>query len=215
MEIFVSILKSVQETGQKSLFPNPKNYCLCYVKTCLRKFRCSSSNQDRRRTYNVTLRRFVQPLLQWKNSRYYIFWFCVCSLRYPACNAHAPYCHLWPVRLYNIFPHYLIKSAIFKKKIIEYKICAVWVSLQGLPETSLILRRAEWDMVKNLHWSLCKVPFFFLSRFIEHWNFLTNFHVIQISKFMKIRPVEAELFDADGKAEGRTEGQTERRTRRS
>ena len=21
---------------------------------------------------------------------------CFCSLRYPACNAHAPYCHLWP-----------------------------------------------------------------------------------------------------------------------
>jgi len=25
----------------------------------------------------------------------YILWVCVCSLRYPACNAHAPYCHLW------------------------------------------------------------------------------------------------------------------------
>ena len=34
----------------------------------------------------------------------------VCSLRYPACNAHAPYCHLWPAPLYNIVPHYLIKA---------------------------------------------------------------------------------------------------------
>jgi hypothetical protein len=33
---------------------------------------------------------------------------CTCSLTYPACNAHAPYCHLWPARLYNIFPHFLI-----------------------------------------------------------------------------------------------------------
>jgi len=33
---------------------------------------------------------FVQQLLQWKN----IFWGCVCSRRYPAWNAHAPYCHL-------------------------------------------------------------------------------------------------------------------------
>ena len=32
---------------------------------------------------------------------------CICSLRYPACNAHAPYCHLLPVRLYKILPHYL------------------------------------------------------------------------------------------------------------
>jgi len=32
---------------------------------------------------------------------------CICSLRDPACNAHAPYCHLWPLLLY-IFIHYLI-----------------------------------------------------------------------------------------------------------
>ena len=39
---------------------------------------------------------FVLPLLQWRSNRYYIFWVCVCSLRYTARNAHAPYCHLWP-----------------------------------------------------------------------------------------------------------------------
>ena len=38
----------------------------------------------------------------------YIFWLCICSLRQSAWSAHAPYCHLWPARLYNIFPHYLI-----------------------------------------------------------------------------------------------------------
>jgi hypothetical protein len=38
---------------------------------------------------------------------------CVCSLRYPACNAHAPYCNLWPAPLYNIFLPYLIKCTIF------------------------------------------------------------------------------------------------------
>jgi len=31
----------------------------------------------------------------------------VCSLSYPVCIAHAPYCHLWPARLCSIFPHYL------------------------------------------------------------------------------------------------------------
>ena len=40
---------------------------------------------------------------------------CVISLRYPLPNAHEPYCHLWPVRLYSIFPHYLINSTIFEK----------------------------------------------------------------------------------------------------
>jgi len=42
-----------------------------------------------------------------------ILWVCVCSLKCPACNARAPYCHLWPVRLYYIFPHYLTNGTIF------------------------------------------------------------------------------------------------------
>jgi len=46
---------------------------------------------------------FVQLFLQWKSNKFYISWVCVCSLMYPACNAHAP-CHLWPARHY-IFPH--------------------------------------------------------------------------------------------------------------
>jgi hypothetical protein len=37
------------------------------------------------------------------------------SHSYPACDAHAPYFHLWPFRLYNIFPHYL-KTALFSEK---------------------------------------------------------------------------------------------------
>jgi len=36
----------------------------------------------------------------------------VCRPRYPACNAHAPYCHLWSAPFYNIFPHYLINATI-------------------------------------------------------------------------------------------------------
>jgi hypothetical protein len=38
---------------------------------------------------------------------------CVCSLRYPAWNTHAPYCHLWPVRFFHIFPN---SFTIFEKK---------------------------------------------------------------------------------------------------
>ena len=40
-------------------------------------------------------------------------------------NAHAPYCHLWPARLYNIFPHYLINGNIFggEKSYWTYNVC--------------------------------------------------------------------------------------------
>ena len=55
----------------------------------------------------------MQPLLQWKSNKYCIFWVCTCRLSYPVCNAHAPYCHLLPVRLYNTFQHYLMNGTIF------------------------------------------------------------------------------------------------------
>jgi hypothetical protein len=35
------------------------------------------------------------------------------------------YCHLWPVWLYHIFPHYLINGTIFGKKFIEHKMCVL------------------------------------------------------------------------------------------
>jgi hypothetical protein len=41
---------------------------------------------------------------------------CICNTCYPTCNAHVPYCHLWPTLLYNIFPHYLTSSIIFRGK---------------------------------------------------------------------------------------------------
>jgi hypothetical protein len=41
---------------------------------------------------------------------------CVCSPMYPVCNSHAPYCHLWTVRLYSVFfLLYLINGTIFAK----------------------------------------------------------------------------------------------------
>jgi len=43
---------------------------------------------------------------------------------YPACNAHALYCQLFPSKLYIIFPHYLINGTI-KKKVIEHKMCVL------------------------------------------------------------------------------------------
>jgi len=33
---------------------------------------------------------FMQQLLEWKSSKYYMFWVCVCSLRYTACYTRAP-----------------------------------------------------------------------------------------------------------------------------
>jgi hypothetical protein len=75
-------------------------------------------------TYNEIWGAFVQPVLPWKMSKYYISLVCVCIPMYPACNAHSPYCHLRSVRLYNIFPPYFVKDTIFeKKKLLSVKVC--------------------------------------------------------------------------------------------
>jgi hypothetical protein len=35
------------------------------------------------------------------------------------------YCRVWPVWLYHIFPHDLMNSTIFGKKVIEHKMCVL------------------------------------------------------------------------------------------
>ena len=100
---------------------------------------------------------FVQPLLQWKNNNYYIFWMCVCGLSYSACNARAPYCRLCPVRLYSIFPHYLIHGTIFekKKKVTAHKRVLIFYTFAW--NISCFERNwARYD--QKVYWSSCKVP---------------------------------------------------------
>jgi hypothetical protein len=82
---------------------------------------------------------FVRPLWQWKSSKYCTAWACVCSLRYPACQARTPYC-VYILGLSGctvLFPHYLINGAIFGGMLLNTK-CVFWFSLQlSLTETSL------------------------------------------------------------------------------
>ena len=115
----------------------------------------------------------METLLQWKSNKYYIFWVCVCSHGHSAWNVHAPYCHLWPAWLHNIFLLYLINSTIFDKNFLNIK-CVCWFSPQLMAETFLILRRTEWDKIKNVYWSSCIVPLF-MAYFNETWTSSTNF----------------------------------------
>jgi len=80
--------------------------------------------------YDVTLRRDPATIDAVKNDKYYIFSVYVCSLGYPSCSAHVPYYHLWPARLYNISPHFLINGTEFEKKKKNYrtKMCVLVLS---------------------------------------------------------------------------------------
>jgi len=73
----------------------------------------------------LTTRRVRATIVVVERSKHCILWACISSHTYPVCNAHAPYCHLWPPRPYSILARYLIMDTIFgkKKKVTEHKMC--------------------------------------------------------------------------------------------
>jgi hypothetical protein len=75
-------------------------------------------------------------------------------------------------------------------------------SLQLLSETFFILRRIQRDIVINVQTSLCKV-LVILVGFQLNLNFLDRFSKkkAQVSSFIKIRQVGAELFNAETQAD--------------
>jgi hypothetical protein len=77
-----------------------------------------------------------------------MFCVCICSLRYPACNMHAPYCHLWSARLCNAFPCYLINVTFFReKKVTGHNMCVLIFSTTWF-QTFHVLRRREKDAIR-------------------------------------------------------------------
>ena len=103
--------------------------------------------------------------------------------------------------------HIISYTSRFSTEVMENKMC-VPIFSTTFSEIVFISRRSERDMIKNVHWSSCRVPFI-LVRLRWSLNFIESFSKnAQISNFMKIRPVRAELFHADRQTErdfGRTD----------
>jgi hypothetical protein len=146
--------------------------------------------QDRQCKCNVTLRRVFNHCCNGKAVKYYTLLVCICSLRYAACKAHAPYFHPWPVWLYSAFPRCLINGTIFGKTLLNTKIY-VLTFFTTFVETFLVLRRNERDVIINVYLSLCKVSDFnetyFLDRFSKNPKMSISFKSVEWKPSCSIR----------------------------
>jgi len=65
------------------------------------------------------------------------------------------------------------------------------------------MRRTELGMIKNVYWSLCKVQYSYSCQIVMKLEFSRKIFE-KYSNLIKIRPVGAELFFADGRTDRMT-----------
>jgi hypothetical protein len=122
-------------------------------------------------------------------------------LWYPALNAHAQYCHLWPAPPLQYFPTLSHKRYDFRGKVTEHKMCVLIFCTTLSEKISLSKNNCARYDKKNVYWSSRKVPVI-LVRFWWDMNFPDIISKnTQISNLMKIRPVGTELFHSDGRTD--------------
>jgi len=129
-------------------------------------------------------------------------WGCVCMCVWDVCVCvcvlRVPHCNMWRALLYNIIAHYFTNDMIFGKKKSYWSHNVFWFLLQLLSETFFILMRSNRDMIKNAYRS--SAPLFLYPILMKLEFSRQSFGKkknTQISYFMKIRPVGAELFHSD------------------
>jgi hypothetical protein len=131
----------------------------------------SGTKKEQQYTYGVRLRCFRLIIVAVESNKYDTFWVFVISLRYPGCNAHMPYSHVWPARHYNIFPHYYINGKIFGKRCWT-NVCVLILSTTFVWDVSHFKKNwARYDH-KRVKYQL------FLSHFNDTWISSMDFRKI-------------------------------------
>jgi hypothetical protein len=59
----------------------------------------------------------------------------------------AIHCHLWPVRLYHVFPLLSHERHVFRRKVIQNKVCVLISSTTFVCNSS----HSQWDTIINVH----------------------------------------------------------------
>ena len=153
---------------------------------------------------------FTTPFLPWRSKKYYIFLrvcLCVglfmhaCSFTYLACKAHAPYSHMWPLKLHQTFRNYLTKETIFKNRF-QHKMCVLIFS-------TTFIRNISYSKKNSVTYGhRCKNVFLqstlYLCQILKKLAFHRQlFEKKSLTSYQtKIFPVGAKLFIEDGQTDG-------------
>ena len=103
----------------------------------------------------------MQPLLQWKSNKYYIFCVCVCvplGIHHAIHLHHIVICSLSGSKYFSTLSY---KWQFFLKTVIDHKM-SVFIFSTTFVQNILILRRKEQDVINNLYWSSNKVLIIFV-----------------------------------------------------
>ena len=103
---------------------------------------------------------------------------CVCSLTSMKTASAVLYCHLWPSRNYNIFPHYLINGLIFEKKKSYWTQYVCFEFLYNFCLKHFLFYKKPNEIRSNIDIELHSKYSFSLSNFNETWIFSENFRKI-------------------------------------
>jgi len=159
---------------------------------------------------NITFRRVSLTIVAMEK-QYYLFWVCVCSLSYPACNTHVP--HFVVISCLSVclcqffFSHYLLNAMIFGKKVIEHKMCVLILLTAFIWSIS----HSKKDWARYYYKRTCvHVKYTFSCRILLKLELIDKLlKNTQLPNLIKILLVGAELSHADGQTGDRqTDGHT-------
>ena len=114
-------------------------------------------NTTRNVRINVTFWRVCVTAVEVEKQVLQILRACVFNLGYPARHGHAPFCHLWSVRLYHTFPHYLLNDTFVGRGVTGQKMRVLSLPTIFFPETLLTLIGIQLNTI-CVHTSLCNIP---------------------------------------------------------
>jgi hypothetical protein len=112
--------------------------------------------REKQYTYNVTPKRVRTTFVSEKSTKYCIFWVCVCSLRYPGCNA--PYWHVVCQAL-QYFPtlshkhHNSRKRLLNIKSVFRFSLNLVWNIFHSKKKLARYYRKCVLVFIYRTHYS--------------------------------------------------------------